>query len=191
LPDGAVNIGFGITRGGAVRTRDMKQLWPALLERPHVQAVLGTGARPESPHRAWPIPAAVDRTTLTHGRVLFVGDAATATDPMTGEGIGQALITGRLAAEAVGDRDPAAVAARYERDVRRHLVADHRMSVLLMAALRRERLARASVRVAGSSAWTRRNFARWLFEDYPRAAVVTPRRWHRGMFTGDGAYAEA
>jgi flavin-dependent dehydrogenase len=110
---------------------------------------------------------------------------------MTGEGIAQALVTGRLAAEAVQlhASDAAAACARYERDVREHLVADHRMSVLLMAALRRERLARASVRVAGATAWTRRNFARWLFEDYPRAAIVTPRRWHRGMFTGDGAYS--
>jgi flavin-dependent dehydrogenase len=148
---------------------------------------------PESPHRAWPIPAAIDRTILTCGRALFVGDAATATDPMTGEGIAQALVTGRLAAEAVLRRGPDAdaVGAAYERDVRDHLLADHRMSVLLMAALRRERLARASVRVAGATAWTRRNFARWLFEDYPRAAIVTPRRWRRGMFTGDGAYAPA
>jgi len=29
-----------------------------------------------------------------------------------------------------------------------------------------------------------------MFEDYPRAAVLTPHRWHRGMFTGRGAYAE-
>ena len=43
------------------------------------------------PHRAWPIPARVDRIPLTAGRALFVGDAAAATDPMTGEGIGQAL----------------------------------------------------------------------------------------------------
>ena len=34
-------------------------------------------------------------------RTLFVGDAAAATDPMTGEGIGQALLTGVLAAEAI------------------------------------------------------------------------------------------
>jgi geranylgeranyl reductase family protein len=190
LPDGAVNVGFGITRGGAVRTRDMKDLWPALLERPHVRAVLGDHASPEAPHRAWPIPAAIDRSALTHGRALFVGDAATATDPMTGEGIGQALTTGRLAAEAIlRGGGASAIAARYEQDVRRHLLADHRMSMLLMAALKRERLARASVRIAGSTAWTRRNFARWLFEDYPRAAIATPRRWHRGMFTGDGAYA--
>jgi hypothetical protein len=37
--------------------------------------------------------------------------------------------------------------------------------------------------------WTRRNFARWMFEDYPRAALFTPRRWHRRMFTRTGAYA--
>jgi geranylgeranyl reductase family protein len=192
LPDGVVNIGFGITRGGALRTRDMKALWPALLERPHVRAVLGDDAQPESPHRAWPIPAAIDRAVLTHGRALFVGDAATATDPMTGEGIGQALLTGQLAAQAILlGGDAGAVGTSYERNARRHLVADHRMSMVLMAALRRERLARASVRIAGSTDWTRRNFARWLFEDYPRAAIVTPRRWHRGMFTGDGAYAPA
>jgi hypothetical protein len=44
------------------------------------------------------------------------------------------------------------------------------------------------VRVAGSTAWTRRNFARWLFEDYPRAMLATPHRWHRRMLTGPGAY---
>ena len=48
--------------------------------------------------------------------------------------------------------------------------------------------ARAAVRVAGLTDWTRRNFARWLFEDYPRALLLTPGRWHRGMFTGPGAY---
>jgi hypothetical protein len=37
--------------------------------------------------------------------------------------------------------------------------------------------------------WTRRNFARWMFEDYPRAVVLTPDRWQRGVFTRPGAYA--
>jgi dsRNA-specific ribonuclease len=48
--------------------------------------------------------------------------------------------------------------------------------------------ARGAVRIAGLSGWTRRNFGRWLFEDYPRALLLTPRRWHRGMLTGPGAY---
>ena len=58
-----------------------------------------------------------------------------------------------------------------------------------LRALRHRKGARAAVRVAGASDWTRRNFARWMFEDYPRAAVATPARWHRRMFTGPGAYA--
>jgi hypothetical protein len=27
-----------------------------------------------------------------------------------------------------------------------------------------------------------------MFEDYPRAALFTPRRWHAGMFNEPGAY---
>ena len=192
LPDGRANVGFGIQRGEKVRVQDMKDLWPALLARPHIAAVLGDGAAPEAPHKAWPIPARIDGVTLAAGRALFVGDAAAATDPMTGEGIGQALLTGIFAAEAVlaaGPDHPETAAARYEQAVGRSLFADHKMSMLLIRALRHRKGARAAVRVAGLSPWTRRNFARWLFEDYPRAAIVTPRRWHRGMFTGPGAFS--
>jgi geranylgeranyl reductase family protein len=193
LPGGRANVGFGIQRGGRLSVRDMKQVWPELLAREHVRAVLGPRAEPEAAHKAWPIPARIDNIALTSGRALFVGDAAAATDPMTGEGIGQALLTGIAAAEAIvaaGPDDPARARAAYEERVRRELVADHKMSMLLIRALKHRRGARAAVRVAGLTPWTRRSFARWLFEDYPRAAIVTPRRWHRSMFTGPGAYAD-
>ncbi|MFZ6004838.1 MAG: NAD(P)/FAD-dependent oxidoreductase [Actinomycetota bacterium] len=192
LPGGRANVGFGIQRDGGkvARVQDMKQLWPDLLQRPHIRAVLGPNARAESPHKAWPIPARIDQVTLRTRRTLFVGDAAAATDAMTGEGIGQALLTGALAARAIqaGGVDAELVGATYERSVREALLADHRMSQLLIRALRHRKGARAALRVAGATAWTRRNFARWLFEDYPRAVLVTPRRWHRGMLSGPGAY---
>jgi menaquinone-9 beta-reductase len=191
LPGGGANVGFGIQRGGKVgRVQDMAGIWRELLDRPHIREVLGPGAEAESPHRAWPIPARIDRATLNARRTLLAGDAAAATDPMTGEGIGQALEMGVLAADAIGPRDraPGAVTADYRRAVRRALLADHRMSMLLIRALRHRKGARGAVRVAGVSDWTRRHFARWLFEDYPRAVLATPRRWRRGMFTGPGAY---
>ena len=80
---GSANVGFGIRRGGRVTTQEMAARWPELLARPHIRALLGPDAEPESPHRAWPIPAALDARLLSDGRVLFVGDAAAATDPMT------------------------------------------------------------------------------------------------------------
>ncbi len=203
LPDGRVNIGFGVQRpatGGGThgpdgrRTgKELKALWPELLARPHIAAALGPEVELEDRHTAWPIPAAVDRATLTAGRVLFVGDAARATDVMTGEGIGQALLTGRLAAEAVlagGTAAPDVVRTRYEADVRHHLLADHRMSKALSRALASERGARGAIRLVGASgSWGRRNFARWMFEDEPRALLVTPSRWHRRILRRDGPFA--
>ena len=194
LPGGRANVGFGIAReGGKVeRVQDMKVIWPELLARPHIAAVLGPDATPESPHKAWPIPARIDAIARSKGRVLFAGDAVAADDLLTGEGIGQALLTGRLAAAAIvaaGPDRPDEARRRYDLDVDRELVADHRMSALLQRALRHRKGARFAVRLAGATAWTRRNFARWLFEDYPRAVVLTPRRWRRRLFTGPGAYA--
>jgi geranylgeranyl reductase family protein len=194
LPDGRANVGFGILRKPGQPTSEMKAVWPELLARPHVRAVLGDEAEPESPHKAWPIPARVGATILTAagGRALFVGDAARATDPMTGEGIGQALDTGVEAAEAVlaaGALRPAAAAARYERTVRRGLARDNALAERLSTtAISRGLGIRGAIRMAGLTDWTRRNFARWLFEDYPRAILATPHRWHRRMLTGPGAY---
>ncbi len=59
-----------------------------------------------------------------------------------------------------------------------------------MRALQHRKGARVAVGLAGAIAWTRRNFARWLFEDYPRAILATPGRWHRHMLTGPGAYRD-
>jgi geranylgeranyl reductase family protein len=182
LPDGRANVGFGVQRDGVRRVQDMRQQWDDLLRRPHVVEALGEGFELEDRHTAWPIPAGIDRATLTTGRVCFVGDAAMATDTMTGEGIGQAVLTGRLAAEAIiagGALAPDAVAGHYRSTVRHHLLADHKMSALLSKVLSHERGARGAIRVLASSDWTRRNFARWMFEDEPRAIAFTPSRWHR------------
>ena len=51
--------------------------------------------------------------------------------------------------------------------------------------------ARAAIRAADLTPWTRRNFARWLWEDYPRAVLGTPDRWHRGMLATAGAWQDA
>jgi geranylgeranyl reductase family protein len=198
LPDGRANVGFGIQRsdlhryGRLDRVQAMKDAWPELLARPHIRDVLGPDARPEAPHRAWPIPARVEAATLSAGRALFAGDAACATDPLTGEGIAQALATGILAARAIdrgGPDDPRAVAVIYRAAVGDTLFADHRMSRVLVRVVRHNRGTRSALRLVSLNSWTTKNFGRFLFEGYPRAILATPRRWHRGAFTTPGAYA--
>lgn len=190
LGGGRANVGFGVPRRPGVSVQPMAGLWRDLLLRPSMQQVLGETAEPEAPHRAWPIPADLGRAPLATGRVLFAGDAAGATDPMTGEGIAQALQTGILAAEAVaaeGD-SPSAVARRYTAAVGRHLAPDLRFARVLGRVLCSPLGARGTVRAAGFTPWTRRHFARWLFEDYPRALLLTPGRWRPGALGSPGAY---
>jgi flavin-dependent dehydrogenase len=182
LPDGRANVGYGVLRDGARRGRDLKALWPELLSRPALREVLGPRAHALEPVRAWPIPTRYARSRLQHGRVLFAGDAAGVADPLTGEGIAQALETGMLAAHAI------ATGADYPRLVARALGSDLRFASALQQLLRSPLAARAALRAVDLNAWTRRNFARWMWEDYPRALLGTPSRWHRGVFRAPGAY---
>ncbi len=194
LPGQRANVGFGITTRGRHSVGDMKGLWEDLLDRPQVREVLGPRATAEGRHKAWPIPAQVDGLPHSSGRVLFTGDAVGATDPMTGEGIAQALLTGRQAARAIaiaGAMRPDVASAHYDAAIDRDLKPDHVLARRLARLLETNRGTRAALRAADLTPWTRRNFARWMFEDYPRAMVFTPERWHRGMFSAPGAFRDS
>jgi geranylgeranyl reductase family protein len=181
LPGGRANVGYGVLRANGRTGRELKALWPDLLTRPVLRDVLGPRARATEPVRAWPIPTRYDPARLVSGRVLFAGDAAGVVDPMTGEGIAQAIETGMLAAEAITS------GADYARLVHRALGRDLQFAHLLQRVLQYPLGARAAIHAAGLTAWTRRNFARWMWEDYPRALLGTPDRWHRGAMRAPGA----
>jgi geranylgeranyl reductase family protein len=194
LAGGAVNVGFGVRRGQSFRGSDMARLWPEILALPHVRELLGPHAQPSATHRAWPIPARLAGSTLTGagGRVLLAGDAARAGDPMTGEGIAQALETGVLAARAIlaaGGLAPRRAASLYQRAVSAGLALDNRLAGVLSRTLRSPLGARGAVRATSANGWAAARFACWLYEDYPRALLATPWRWHRGALSRSGAWA--
>ena len=182
LPDGRANVGYGVLRADGRTGRDLKKLWPELLARPTMREILGPSAQPLESVRAWPIPTRYSRARLQNGRVLFAGDAAGAVDPMTGEGIAQALETGMLAAESIASgRD-------YGRSVQRTLGRDLWFAAFLQRIIQHRRGMEAALVLADLNDWTRRSFARWMWEDYPRALLGTPDRWRRGVFTPRGAF---
>ena len=114
-----------------------------------------------------------------------------AADPMTGEGIAQALRTGRSSARAMikaGPFKPLQAGETYQKAISAELGHDHRLAGRLQKLLETPKTAEMALHLADSNAWTRRNFARWMFEDYPRALVLTPNRWSSNMFNFDGAY---
>jgi geranylgeranyl reductase family protein len=182
LPGGGANVGYGVLRTDGRTGKELKQLLPDLLDRPVMRAILGPDAQAREPVRAWPIPTRYEPGRLRHGRVLFAGDAAGVVDPMTGEGIAQAIETGMLAAESI------ATGSDYAQLVHRALGRDLRFAAALQKILRHPLGAQAAIRVVDLAPWTRRQFARWMWEDYPRAILATPDRWQRGMFCAPGAW---
>jgi menaquinone-9 beta-reductase len=194
LPDGRANVGYGVIRrsGDDPARSDLRGQRIELLERPRIAEVLGPAARPCGPWRSWPIPTTISRGTLSGlgGRVLFVGDAARAADPMTGEGIAQALETAETAARAIAasGAHPASAARRYNLRVRFSISVDHRVSGLLSKILARPTGSDRSLALLEFDDRLRTPFARWMFEDCPRALVLTPHRWALRRRSGSGAY---
>jgi flavin-dependent dehydrogenase len=83
---------------------------------------------------------------VAEGRVLRVGDAANVADPLTGDGIGHAVKSGRLAAEAIDAAADGDAGARwqqaYERDIQPEVNLALRLQRLLTAARAKNAAAR-------------------------------------------------
>ncbi len=94
--------------------------------------------------------------TLAVGRVLLVGDAASLINPITGEGIYYAVLSGSLAGRAAarataGDGDGSGAATLYRRAVRSHLSV-HLLHTRLAAELvGRDALLLAALRASAAS----------------------------------------
>ncbi len=145
IGDGRANVGYGelLPRGGGARpTRAhllgrLEELLPGV----------GAGAQRVAGH---PLPLSTGRARVRargvwgRGRVLLVGDAASLVNPLTGEGIYYAVLSGVLAgrAAAAGARAAVEYGAALRAHLRWHLRSTDaaerllRSDVLLAAALR-------------------------------------------------------
>ena len=193
-PDGRANVGFGVLRDGTRRIQDMKAMWAGLLDRPAHPRRPRPARPPRGPPHGVADPGPRRRAPpWLAGRVLLAGDAAMATDVMTGEGIGQALLTGRLAAEAIiagGALAPTASPTTTAPPSATTSSPTTGCRLRLGRVLAHRRGARAAMAILDhAGAWSRRNFARWMFEDEPRAVALTPSRWHRRVLARPGAFA--
>jgi flavin-dependent dehydrogenase len=83
---------------------------------------------------------------VSEGQVLRIGDAANVADPLTGDGIGHALKSGRLAAQAIEEAPDGHAGTRwqqaYERDIQPEVNLALRLQKLLTGARAKNAAAR-------------------------------------------------
>ena len=114
-----LSIGVASLRRGPAR---LEQALTAYL------AFLGLERPQRMERHGWSIPLAPRPGGLVRGRVLLVGDAAGLADPLTAEGIGPALESGRALAAAIveGELDPLRTGRLYEQKLEREVLPELR-----------------------------------------------------------------
>ena len=102
LENGLANVGIGMT----LEKRNQKKInleeamFNAIEKEPLFKDRFREAKR-VSEVKAWNLPLATAKKAIVGEGVILIGDAASLIDPFTGEGIGNALLSGKIAAETI------------------------------------------------------------------------------------------
>jgi geranylgeranyl reductase family protein len=111
--DGIANVGLGIVHAELKRRGvGLREMHEAALALPRFRGRF-RGVERIGGVRGWNLPTPDFNRTIAGDGFLLAGDAAGLVDPFSGEGIGNAMDSGKIAAEVIGGVDPAAYASEY------------------------------------------------------------------------------
>ena len=128
---GHLSVGVGVLAKVRAKRPPLKQSLQSYL------AAIGVAPILSAQQHGYVIPLAPREAPLTRHRMLLVGDSAGLADPLTGEGISNAVISGRLAGEALvaagldAPRVEAAYQERVDAVILRELGASRTLARLL------------------------------------------------------------
>jgi menaquinone-9 beta-reductase len=130
LGDGTANVGAGVSTAALARTgRNLKDFFDRFLEEPLMAGWL-KNARPEGPPTSWSLKMGMWGAKRYGQGMMLVGDAGSMVHPISGEGVGYALESGRLAASWANEahvRQDFSVStlSGYERQLRHRRAREH------------------------------------------------------------------
>jgi len=97
--EGRANVGLGILSSTVARKKiNLRHLFYDLLENHPELKTRFAGARQVTAPTGWGLPLGSEKGPRSGANYLLCGDAGALIDPFTGEGIGNAMLSGRLAA---------------------------------------------------------------------------------------------
>ncbi len=146
LPDGYANVGIGMLSDKVSKKKVNLQglMERTLAEHPNLKQRFELASPVEKP-KGFGLPLGSKKRKISAERVLLCGDAASLIDPFTGEGIGNAMTSGRIAAYHIleafekGDFSENFMKA-YDRKIYRKMGAELRISHIMQKLLRFPRL---------------------------------------------------
>ena len=137
LPNGEANVGLGLVSKKVSELKlNLRQEMLRIIEtNPSIKERFN-GAEMISKIEGYGLPLGSRKTTISGNRFMLCGDAASLIDPLTGEGIGQAIISGRYAgwqAKKCFEQNDfsAAFMKQYDKTVYDKLWTEHRRNYFI------------------------------------------------------------
>ena len=183
LKNGAANVGVGLRSDVVARKRiNLKQKMEQIIREHPVLSKRFSEAVPEGPVRGYGLPLGSKRRSISGDGYILLGDAGSLIDPFTGEGIGNAMISGLKAAEVVASCQGNYSAERmkaYDEAVYKRLWPELNLSKRMQELVRFPWLFNLVVNKASRSAELRDTIA-CMFEDIDlRGRLKDPRFYWR------------
>ena len=141
LPNGQANVGIGMLSKYVSKNKvNLKKLMLEVIESPKFKERFAN-ATLENKILGWGLPLGSKKRQLSGNRFLIAGDAGSLIDPFTGEGIGNAMFSGKWAAEkakqALEANDfSASNLVTYDQTVYKKLGGELRVSTLMQKLIK-------------------------------------------------------
>lgn len=143
LPNGRANVGLGIPSDVVRRKRlNIREILADAIKNDPTIRHRFTNATQLGKLQGWGLPMGADPLPISGDGFLLTGDAASLVDPFSGEGIGNALFSGMLAAEAIikaataNDYSGAFLKQHYDNELYRRILSELRTSAALQRLCR-------------------------------------------------------
>ncbi|MBC7626465.1 NAD(P)/FAD-dependent oxidoreductase [Ferruginibacter sp.] len=102
LPNGTANVGVGmLSKSISLKKVNLKQLMLEAIKTHPTLKDRFVNATIEGPIDGWGLPLGSKKRKLSGNRFLLTGDAGSLIDPFTGEGIGNAMVSGLVASRVI------------------------------------------------------------------------------------------
>ncbi len=130
LPDKQANVGIGmIVRDMKKKKVNLKQVMDEVITKNPLFKERFKNAKPISSAKSWLLPLGSKKLKAYGNGFVLVGDAASLIDPFSGEGVGNGLMSGKIAAEvldtALSEDDLSEKSlSRYQKKLRENMEAE-------------------------------------------------------------------
>jgi geranylgeranyl reductase family protein len=188
MNDGRMNVGIGMLSSYvSKRNVNLRKSLEEIISKHPVISKRFSNAKALTPIQGWGLPLGSVKRKISGDNFLLVGDAGSLIDPFTGEGIGNALVSGRLAGEVIlkaiaANRFDSDFLYSYHKNVYSQLESEINLSHKMQKLARYESLFNFIVNKAIKNQ-TLRETITCMFEDLDiRARLKKPSFYFKLMF---------